>query len=224
MTDLDTIRDGWDHAAREDAMFNIVTLPDKRGGGWEADEFFRHGQREIDAMLDHLDAKGLRGDGRDVALDFGCGVGRLTQALGLEYDYVIGADISAEMVKQAKELNRRGVRVEYVNTGAHLLDEFEPGIFDLIYSRITLQHMPADLQHGYVREFVQLLAPEGLAVFQIPDGPTYRHPNDWLSMYGVPRALVEQWVLYAGGRLLDVELLEDGSGEWQAYRYTVTPS
>jgi SAM-dependent methyltransferase len=117
VADLDTIRDGWDHAAREDAMFNIVTLPDKRGGGWEADEFFRHGQREIDALLDHLDGLGLRGNPKEMALDFGCGVGRLTQALGLEYDRAIGADISAEMVKRAQELNRRGWRVSYVHTG-----------------------------------------------------------------------------------------------------------
>jgi SAM-dependent methyltransferase len=224
VADLDTIRDGWDHAAREDAMGNIVTLPQYQGGGWPEDEFFAHGQREIDALLDHLDGLGLRGPRRDRALDFGCGVGRLTQALALEYLHVIGADVSAEMVKRARELNRRGDHVTYVNTGERLLDSFALGHFDLIYSRITLQHMPADLQHGYVREFVKLLAPEGLAVFQIPDGPDYQHPNGWLSMYGVPRALVEQWVLYAGAKLLDVELLEDGSGTWDAYRYTVTPA
>ncbi len=205
-------------------MGNIVTLSQYQGGGWPVDEFFHHGQIEIDQMLDHIDALGLRGKCRDLALDFGCGVGRLTQALGLEYDHVIGADISAEMVKQAKELNRRGDRVEYVKTGERLLDTLEPGTFDLIYSRIVLQHMPAEYQRAYVGEFVKLLAPNGLAVFQIPEGPDARHYQDWLSMYAVPRPTVEEWIDGAGGKLLDVEALDDGSnGTWQAWRYTVTP-
>jgi hypothetical protein len=97
-----------------------------------------------------------------------------------------------------------------------------PGSCDLIYSRITLQHMPPTLQQGYIGEFVKLLAPAGLAVFQIPDGPEYEHPNSWLSMHGVPRAMVEDWIAGAGGELLDVELLDDASPSWLAYRYTMT--
>ena len=222
MADLETIRTGWDQAAREDAMFNIVTLPQYINGGWPKDEFFAHGKLEIDAMIAHLDELGLRGERRDYALDFGCGVGRLTQALAPEYGRVFGADVSAEMIKQAKELN--GLHnVTYRHTGESLLDSFHVGEFDLIYSRITLQHMPPHLQRGYIDEFIQLLAPEGLAVFQTPDGPDYQHPSDWLSMYGVPHDTVVRWVEEAGARLLDVELLEDASPTWLAYRYTVTP-
>ena len=42
---------------------------------------------------------------RDRALDFGCGVGRLTRALGDRFDAVVGVDISAGMVEQARRLN-----------------------------------------------------------------------------------------------------------------------
>jgi hypothetical protein len=40
-------------------------------------------------------------------------------------------------------------------------------------------------------------------------------------MYGVARSEVEQCVADNRGALLDVELLEDASPTWLAYRYTV---
>lgn len=214
MTVLDDIRVGWDHAAREDAMGNIVTIP-----GLTPAEFWQRGCDEIDAMLAHLDEVGIEYK-PDRALDFGCGVGRLTSALAPHFKRVDGVDISPEMIDQAKSLNVWPRRVEY-----HLNSEqvpFREGTFDLIYSRITLQHMPPDLQRGYLDEFLRVLKPKGLAVFQIPDGPEYHHPSEWLSMYGVPRPVVEGWVDDAGGAVLDVELLEDASPTWLAYRYTIT--
>ena len=42
--------------------------------------------------------------------------------------------------------------------------------------------MPRHLQFDYLQDFIELLAPNGIAVFQIPDGPEYHHPNEWLSM------------------------------------------
>ena len=51
----------------------------------------------------------------------------------------------------------------------------ETGSVDLVYSVITLQHMPAKLQIGYVEEFLRIVASGGLIVFQIASGYT----NDW---------------------------------------------
>lgn len=221
MTDLATIREGWERAAQEDAMFNILTDPAGRNGGWNVEDFFRHGRREIDEMLSHLDELGLRGKRRQKALDFGCGVGRLTQALIPAYKKVWGVDISMEMIRQAREYNQWGTRCTYIRTGEHVIPSIHAESCDLIYSRITLQHMPAELQRSYVEQFVRLLAPKGLAVFQIPEGPEYHHPSEWLSMYGVSRATVEEWITEIGGNLLDVERLSDESDQWTAYRYTM---
>jgi len=217
MTDLATIKEGWEQAAREDAMFNIVTDPRYVNGGWNPDEFFRHGRAEIDTMLSRLDERGLRGPGRKKALDFGCGVGRLTQALLPEYKKAYGVDLTDEMVRLAREHNRWGTRCVYQRTGKHISPYINTGSCDLIYSRITLQHMPQDLQQGYIAEFVKLLTPTGVAVFQVPDCPEYHHPNEWLSMYGVHPDTVKAWIADAGGVLLDVEELENAFD----YRYTV---
>ena len=57
-----------------------------------------------------------RSDGRRAAqraLDFGCGVGRLTRALGMRFESAFGVDISAGMVEQAQTAERGvpGLRV-----------------------------------------------------------------------------------------------------------------
>jgi 2-polyprenyl-3-methyl-5-hydroxy-6-metoxy-1,4-benzoquinol methylase len=212
---LSTVQAGWDQAAREDAMFNILTDPGKANRGWEPAEFFQHGQVEIDRALGRLQ---LSGGAR--ALDFGCGVGRLTQALAGHYKGVDGVDISEEMIVQARALNSCR-RVRYHHNTAPNLKLFKARTFDLVYSMLVLQHMPQELQHGYVREFFRVLKPGGAAMFEMPDGPDYRHPNAWLSMYGVPRGTVEEWVAAASGTLVDVELIDEPS-QWQCYRYTAT--
>src|SRR5262245_7049521 len=132
MADVDEIRAGWDQAARADAMFNIVTLPEKAHGGRAPDELFAHAQAEIDPMIRRVRRLQLLRRS-DRALDFGCGVGRLTQALTMYFKRVTGVDVSAEMVTRARGLNQCGDRVEYLHTGARLLDTLEPGLFDLIY-------------------------------------------------------------------------------------------
>jgi LmbE family N-acetylglucosaminyl deacetylase len=80
--------------------------------------------------------------------------------------------------------------------------------------------MPQENQYEYIREFIRILHPDGLAVFELPDGPEYRHPEDHLSMYAVARETVEQVVEDAGGKIVDVEIPWHGSA-WTQYRYAV---
>jgi 2-polyprenyl-3-methyl-5-hydroxy-6-metoxy-1,4-benzoquinol methylase len=217
MTDLRVIQAGWDHAAVEDAMFNIVTMTEKANGGWTPVDFFAHGRAEIDAAKARLETLGL-GERHRWALDFGCGIGRLTQALASHYVHVDGVDISPEMINLARLYNPYEDVVTYHANDKPDLALFDTGTFDLVYSMIVLQHMPQELQHGYVCEFFRVLAPGGVTVFEIPDGPDYQHKNEWLSMYGVPRATVETWITGAGGRLMDVQSGPDS--QWDCVTYT----
>ena len=131
------------------------------------------------------------------ALDFGCGVGRLSVALADYYDRVSGVDISDEMI--ARAIPRNGVRYFQADSIPVALR------FDLVYSMVVLQHMPRDLQHEYVSDFFRVLKPGGVAMFHIPEGPDTGHPGWALSMYGTPQATVEEWIAAAGGRLVSVE-------------------
>jgi len=220
MHDLASIRDSWDAAARQDAMWNIITDPRYANGGWDDQEFFNHGQREIKEAMERLGGLGLREYHEPRALDFGCGIGRLTVALAFYHDEVDGVDISAEMIARKREAIGRKCRYHHNTTDDLAL--FEDDTFDLVYSMIVLQHMPPELQQGYVREFFRVLKLEqGIAMFQVPEGPTTGHPGHHLSMYGVDRDTVEGWITDAGGHLVAVENLGQ-EADWTSYRYTAT--
>lgn len=167
--DLDELRTTWEHLGRSDPLWAILTIPGQEGNRWSHEEFFRSGREEITALVARLSALG-RPAGRRRALDFGCGVGRLTQALAGHFDEVVGVDIAASMIGLARQLDGQEGRCRYVhNTGADLA-VLEGARFDLVYSSYVLQHMPAALARRYVGEFIRLLAPGGVAVFQLPTG------------------------------------------------------
>ena len=167
--DLERLRDTWRVLGDEDPLWAILSRPDKRGGRWDIDEFLRSGEAEvaaIDGYLAHLALPARK----TCAVDFGCGVGRLTRALASRYDQVIGVDISPSMIARAKSLHADLSNIRFVENAQPDLRFIDDASVDLVYSTITLHHMPAPLQRGYIGEFLRILAPRGLAVFQIASG------------------------------------------------------
>lgn len=160
----------WDAFGKTDPMWAVLTSPDKKHGRWDPDEFFRTGQDEIAKTLALLEELGLKVPRRR-ALDFGCGVGRLTQALGDRFDEVDGIDIAPSMLQLADEHNRHGDRCRYHLNEGDDLRAFPDGVFDFIYSAHVLQHMEPRYARRYVEEFVRLLTPEGAAFFEITTEP-----------------------------------------------------
>ena len=163
------LRETWDTLGAEDPLWAVLSAPGTRGNRWDPEEFFATGQAEIAYLFDDLAARGVAMQ-RGRALDFGCGVGRLTQALAERFDRVDGVDIAPSMVAAARRFNRHGDRCAYhVNDSADL-SLFGDGAFDLIYSRITLQHIPPEFTMRYVVEFARVLSSGGVAVVHIPAG------------------------------------------------------
>jgi SAM-dependent methyltransferase len=158
----------WEEIAGEDALWAILSYSDRKFGAWDREEFFRTGEAEIAELMASAEELG-RPVGRRSALDFGCGVGRLTRALSERFESCLGLDISETMVNGARELNadRPGCSFE-VNSRADL-HGVEDGSFDLIFTRIVLQHQPSRAAiEGYLDEFLRTLKEDGLLVFQLP--------------------------------------------------------
>jgi len=164
---LDDTQRHWDEFARQDPMFAILTDPDKRGNRWDPEAFFLTGQHDIEVTMLTLAGLGLP-LARARALDFGCGLGRLVQALARHFDAVTGVDISASMVEQARALNQFGDRVQYVVNTSEALEQFPSASFDLVHSVLVLQHVEPRYARGYIAEFLRLLKPGGVAWFQVP--------------------------------------------------------
>ena len=169
MTSLRQLRSDWERLAQADPLWSICTDPQRRDHQWTEAEFFQSGRTEIETVLAHLASLGLRPDPAAPALDFGCGVGRLTRTLATHFRECWGVDISATMVDLAKKFNAGSPHCRFlVNTADHLR-VFASGYFGFIYTSIVLQHMEGRYAQRYLREMKRILAPGGLLVFQVLD-------------------------------------------------------
>lgn len=171
----DRHRQDWERLAEIDPLWAVLTAPRRKGGRWEIDEFFATGEAEIAHVLSVAGELGVPA-ARRLALDFGCGVGRLTRALGMRFERVVGVDISAGMVEHAQRLNTGFPACEFRVNDAPDLSQFERDSFDLVYSSIVLQHLPsAAAIEGYLAEFARVARPDGIVVFGLP----WRIPFPW---------------------------------------------
>jgi SAM-dependent methyltransferase len=164
---LEELERNWESFGKTDPLWAILTTEEKKGNQWSLDAFLQTGTTEINEVLRYQRELGLEPAMRK-ALDFGCGVGRLTQALAEHFDEVIGVDIAASMVAKAEQLNRHAQKATYVVNRRNDLALFDDDCFDFIYSNIVLQHMRPAFALRYIREFIRVLRPGGCLVFQIP--------------------------------------------------------
>ncbi len=188
MNDLDHLRRVWQTLGRDDPLWAVLSQADKRGRRWKPDEFLATGRAEIETQLHMVAARGFPA-GHALALDFGCGAGRLTRALAPHFERVIGVDVSASMLDAARALNADVANVEFRENASSKLEGIAAASVDFVFSIMTLQHIPASLAEGYVDEFFRVLAPGGVASFHFvaePDetlrGKVFaRVSNRWLN-------------------------------------------
>jgi SAM-dependent methyltransferase len=194
---LERHKEDWERLAEADAMWAVLTSPEDKGGTWNTDRFFATGEAEVTEVLTVAD--GLRPVARGRALDFGCGVGRLTRALGTRYEAAVGVDISEAMVAQARQLNESFPQCEFLVNDSPDLARFETDSFDFVYSNIVLQHLPSVAEiERYVTEFLRIARPEGLVVFGIPAHVRFPYSlQPRRRLYGILRRLgvSEEWML-----------------------------
>jgi len=177
----------WERLGEADPMWAILSDPDLTGNRWDRETFFNTGLEEVGHNLRHVLGLGLEIP-RDRCLDFGCGLGRLTQALCDYFDRCDGVDIAASMVEGARTFNRHGIRCHYHVNSTGDLRLFEDAQFTFVLSIITLQHIEPLYSKRYVSEFMRVLRPGGIAVFQIPTA--VRKPGEGPLPTGAHQAVI----------------------------------
>jgi len=239
--DLDNLSKNWDALGEEDPMWAILADPSKRGNKWGEEEFFETGREHVAEYLALLE-RVSPATGRGRAMDFGCGAGRLTQALADHFEAVDGIDIAPSMIRLAQDLNRHGDRVTYHLNQRDDLQLLDDNTMDLVFSLIVLQHVENRYKEKYFAEFIRVLAPKGVAMFTVPshprltpEGVMYLLPNSLLNVYrkrrygntGVmelhpmKRDVVVEAVQHAGGAVLDVAPEPLAGDVWHSFRYIV---
>lgn len=134
------------------------------------------------------------------ALDFGCGTGRSTRFLrNLGYD-VVGVDISAQMLAQARARDPEGT-YRLVSDGD--VAGPAPGNYDLIFSAFTFDNVPTmERKVGLFQSLGRLLNAGGRIVNLVSSPDIY--VNEWASFS--TRAFPENRNARSGDRVLIVML------------------
>lgn len=170
---LRELRSTWESLGRTDPLWAVLTDPSRRGGRWSLDEFLATGRQPVQLirrLLDGLD----RSLGQRV-LDFGCGVGRLSNALAEQAETVVGIDIAGSMIDNANRINQHPDQLTFVHYDGGRLP-FEDASFDSVVSLISLQHSRAPVQLAALLEFQRVVRPGGMLVFQLPSQPRSPEP------------------------------------------------
>lgn len=172
---LRQLKSTWENLGRLDPLWAVLSDPARRHGRWDVAEFMATGRSQVEWIRGLAQDAGLSLGDR--ALDFGCGVGRLTNALAEHVPEAVGVDIAESMIEQATALNQYPDRVGFVGYDGKTLP-FEDGSFDSAVSLIVLQHARPAVQIACLLELQRVVRPGGVLVLQIPSQPKLAPPLD----------------------------------------------
>lgn len=235
---LAELEKNWNELGKTDPYWAILTDRSKKGNKWEKNEFYDSGIETFDRYWGIVTSLGLRPE-PNYAMDFGCGAGRITQAMCRYFDRVVGVDIADSMVELAETNNRFSGTCRYLVTKKANLEICDDDTFDFIISLLTLQHIRPEYTRNYLCEFIRILKPGGLIIFDLPEevkgishrihGFSIKYLNTFLNkvfdkpimeMYGVDRGTIEKIVRSHGGNIMYIE--KHDISDWTSYSYFVT--
>ncbi|HWJ69857.1 MAG TPA: class I SAM-dependent methyltransferase [Sphingobium sp.] len=164
----------WRLWGERDPYYAVLTDPRFRSGsiGANRQEFFASGEASVGHWLAQIEQHfGALPRGR--ALDFGCGVGRLTIPLSGHFGAVVGLDIAPAMLDEARR-NSVGRAIDY-RLSDDTLSQVE-GAFDFVISCIVLQHIPVARGMALLAQLLGRVRPGGGCLIQLS---TKRHNSRW---------------------------------------------
>lgn len=163
----------WRRLAETEPYWAVLSSPDFKRDALKAETLealYASGRQHIDHVAASLAAlTGVPLKARS-ALDFGSGVGRLTEAMTRHADAVTGHDIAPGMIAVAKA-RPLGDAIRYV-------DALPDGPFDWINSAIVFQHIPPDRGMALLDSLLQRLSADGVVSlhFNISRDASHKRP------------------------------------------------
>lgn len=169
----------WEELARREPYFAVLTHDDLLGvqsSDVATTAFFETGEADVASLLATIASVRGREIPLTSALDFGCGVGRLTVPLARRAGRVVACDIAPTMLVHARQnaANAGLQNVTFIEN--HELDALPGDQFDFICSLLVLQHIPPRAGYEIIRTLLRVLAPGGIAALHL----TFERPGGGL--------------------------------------------
>jgi SAM-dependent methyltransferase len=187
----------WDKRARENALYYIDTDHSTSERAFE-----KSGEWDLE---NHV-LQGIELRSQAIALEIGCGIGRLLKPLAQHVAKVIGVDISGEMVREARARLAAFPNIQIHKTETNL-SVVESSSVDFCFSYVVFQHFPAKKPvFTYFEEASRVLRPGGIFRFQINQRPEKfvpSHVADTWDGVGIAHAEVAAKLEQVGFKILD---------------------
>lgn len=189
----------WQRFGNENPYFGVLSQPALKGSKLDTEalkNFYISGVHHVEGLLEIAKAHfGFVPHGR--AIDFGCGVGRLSSAMAPLFDEVVGIDISPGMLREARSYARSNhlanIRYENPEDGY----EIPSDAFDFVHTYLVLQHMPVAAGEKAIGALVRALRTGGVGAIHF----TYGHVRG--RLYHALRELPKRNILTrAAGNLI----------------------
>lgn len=167
---FDRIGEAWKAFGQTEPHWSVLTSDSFRQENLSAniERFYASGANDIDVNFNFLRRAGLPTT-FSRALDFGCGVGRLTLGLAPYAKHVVGIDISPPHLRlareRAEEVGIRNVTFDSISAPGEM-DRYRD--FDFVISLIVLQHNPPPVMASLYGKLLAALAVGGVAIVQMP--------------------------------------------------------
>lgn len=212
----------WQHLGETEPHWSVLTNDSyfQTSFAMNRDAFYNSGAAELKTFDATLKRARVDTTGFTRCVELGCGVGRVTIPLAGRFAEMVGVDISSAHLRVAED-HARSTGMENIAFRhlAKIDDVATLGAYDVLYSRIVLQHNPPPVMARLLRELLAQLRPGGVAFFQVP---TYKagyrfRIDDYLAvengtemeMHFFPQAALLDLIAAQGCRVLEIR--EDDS-------------
>ncbi len=161
----------WHHLGENEPHWSVITNERYFQDNFHTNRtaFYASGEAELQMFDATLARVGLATTPYATCLELGCGVGRATAALARRFAQVVGVDISAAHLAVANDYFQGAEIANVTLQQLHSIEEVPLlGSFDVLYSRIVLQHNPPPVMARLLTDLLAHLRPGGVALFQVP--------------------------------------------------------
>ncbi len=179
----------WQRLGRIDPYFGVLSNDKYRSANIDTEaklEFFASGVAHVNKALAVLkNSYGFVPTG--TALDFGCGVGRITRALAPHFEKVVGLDIAPGMLEEARKdaLTSGVTNIEYDSSlnDERLRPGLRPETYDFAHSYIVLQHIPTPIGENIIRILLRSLKIGGVGAIHFTIADANFRADTWVKEF-----------------------------------------
>ncbi len=207
----------WQHLGETQPHWSVLTNDSYFQENFHShrDVFYASGQVELTQFVATLARSNIAIEDLKCCVELGCGVGRVTIPLAQRFQQVWALDISDAHLQVAQHYaNEKAVH----NIGFKHLQQLEDinalGDFDVVYSRIVLQHNPPPVMAALLNALLAQLRPGGIAFFQIPtykagyrfclDDYLAQENNNGMDMHFFPQAALFELLANQHCKILEI--------------------